>query len=465
MNNNSKALKSGLWYTIANFLTRAVGIITTPIFTRLLTHEEFGLYNNYTSWLSLATIVVTLNLESTFISARFDYKEKFDEYIFSTLCLSSASAFIWIFILNLCSDWAVLHLGIDKIYLNCMMIYLLFYPAINIFQVRERFKYEYKVSVALSFIITIGTALISVCLVLWLPDKLMGRIFGSSIPSIIVGLVLYLYIYHKGRHIKICYWKYALPICLPYIPHLLSLSVLNSVDRIMITKLCGAEDNALYSLAYTASCVVSILLTSLNTAYSPWLGEQLNAKRFDEIKAFSKKYIIIFSGLALGIMLISPEIILVLGGNTYMEAKYVMPPVMLGCVCQFLYTMFVNVEQYYKKTIGMAVASVSSAIINYVLNYIMIPKYGYIAAAYTTLISFLWLQLVHMFLVYRIGHSNVYNYKFIFFAVIIMTLVSVGVNFLYEHMILRFILLTAYIVLLCVCVYVNRNKISMIFKK
>lgn len=465
MSNNSKALKSGLWYTVANFLTKAVGIITTPIFTRLLTHEEFGLYNNYTSWLAVLTILVTLNLESTFISARFDYKEKFDDYIFSTLCLSSLSAIIWIIILNLFGDWTVVRLGMNRIYINCMMIYLLFYPAINMFQVRERFKYEYKVSVILSFIITVGTALASVGLVLWLPDKLMGRIFGSSIPSIIVGFILYTYIYRKGRHIKISYWKYALPICLPYIPHLLSLSVLNSVDRIMITNRCGAEDNALYSLAYTASCVVSILLTSLNTAYSPWLGEQLNAKNFSEIKDFSKKYIMIFSGLALGIMLVSPEIILILGGKTYIEAKYVMPPVMLGCVCQFLYTMFVNVEQYYKKTIGMAVASVSAALINYILNYIFIPKYGYIAAAYTTLISFLWLQLVHMFLVYRIGHSNVYSYKFILLTVVIMTLVSIGVNFLYEHMILRFFILTIYMLLLCACVFVNRSKILIILKK
>ena len=34
-NNNVKALKSGIWYTAANFLTKSIGFITTPIFTRL----------------------------------------------------------------------------------------------------------------------------------------------------------------------------------------------------------------------------------------------------------------------------------------------------------------------------------------------------------------------------------------------------------------------------------------------
>ena len=69
-NNNVKALKSGIWYTAANFLTKSIGFITTPIFTRLMTHDEFGLYNNFTSWTSTLTILVTLNLTSTFISAR-----------------------------------------------------------------------------------------------------------------------------------------------------------------------------------------------------------------------------------------------------------------------------------------------------------------------------------------------------------------------------------------------------------
>ena len=58
MSNDIKALKSGAWYTVANFLTRSVGLITTPIFTRLLTKSDFGAYSNYTSWLSIAIIIL-----------------------------------------------------------------------------------------------------------------------------------------------------------------------------------------------------------------------------------------------------------------------------------------------------------------------------------------------------------------------------------------------------------------------
>ena len=99
--NSAKALKSGVWYTVANFIMKGIGFITTPIFTRLLSHDEFGLYSNYASWLQTFTMFVTLNLASTFISARFDFEDDFDGYISSVLSLSTVSTLIWLLIMNL----------------------------------------------------------------------------------------------------------------------------------------------------------------------------------------------------------------------------------------------------------------------------------------------------------------------------------------------------------------------------
>ena len=59
---NGRVLKSGVWYTASNFLVKGIVFITTPIFTRLLTKTDFGLYNNYVSWLAIITIIVTTNI-------------------------------------------------------------------------------------------------------------------------------------------------------------------------------------------------------------------------------------------------------------------------------------------------------------------------------------------------------------------------------------------------------------------
>lgn len=462
---NRKALKSGIWYTASNFLTRSIGFITTPIFTRMLTKAEFGAFNNYSSWLSIITIFVTLNLESTLISARYDYKDRFDEYILSVLSLSTISAAIWFIFVNVLSDRITSFLGLDLSYINAMLLYLVFLPAVNLFQARERYYFEYKKTVITSLILSIGTALISVLLVTNINNRLTGRIIGSVIPTVLLGIGFYLFFINKGRRIKIEYWKYALPICLPYIPHLLSMTLLNSTDRVMINKWCGSEATALYSIAYNCGAIVTLLLTSMNSAFSPWLGEKITENRVDEIRKFSKIYISAFLFLAIGIMLVSPEVLWVLGGKSYMQAIYVMPSVSMGCICQFLYTLFVNVEQFKKRTIGMAFASAIAAIVNLTLNYIFIPKIGYLAAAYTTLVGYICLLIIHMYLVYRLKLSYVYSYKFVGGAVVVGLCAMILITLTYSTPVLRYIAIGGYCLLLSLLIFRFRNQILKIVRK
>lgn len=443
---NRTALHSGVWYTASSFLAKGIVFITTPIFTRLMTKAEFGLFNNFVSVLSILTILVTLNLESTLISARYDFKDKFDEYILSTLSLSSISVVSWFVLIRVFTDFFQDLLGVEAVYLSAMMVYLLALPAINLFQARERYLFEYKKTVAVSISISISTALLSVALVLLMTDKLAGRTIGFIIPTVVIGIILYLYLIKKGKRIDVTYWKYAIPICLPFIPHLLSLVVLNSIDRMMITRICGAESTALYSVGYSVGMIITLFLTSLNSAFAPWLGNKLANNSFSEIRRVSRVYVTAFLYISVGAMLAAPEILYIMGGKQYMETVSVIPPIAMGCACQFVYTMFVNVEQFKKKTAGMAIASVTAAAINYGLNFWFIPLYGYVAAAYTTLLGYVWLVASHMFLVYKLGYKDVYDYRFTSFSLFVMGLLTLGVSLLYEHTVIRYTFIVVYIV-------------------
>ena len=462
---NLTALKSGMWYTASNFLVKSIGFLTVPLFSRLLTHEEFGLFNNFTSWLSILSIIVTMNLGASFISARYDFEKKFDEYILSVLILSSVVSAASAFLLNICFGLFAESFGLGRFYLNCIFLYLFFLPAVEMFQARERYFFRYKLSVAISLIVSLGTAAVSVLFVYLFRDKLEGRILGFIVPTILVGMVLYALIVKNGKRITTKYWKYAIVICLPFIPHMLSMTFLNQVDRIMITRICGAADNALYSLAYSCGAIISVLVTSLNTAFSPWLGQKLHEKKYDEINSFSRKYILLFFGLAVGIMVFAPEILLIMGGRSYYGSLYVMPPVACGCICQFLYTMFVNVEQFSKKTIGMAFASSSAALLNYVLNLIFIPRYGFVAAAYTTLVGFLWLLIVHMWLVKKYGFQMVYPYRFIIAAVIAALLLTLGINVLYHFTAVRILSGVVYLIVVGVVLYRKKDTVLKFIKR
>ena len=464
-NNKVKiVVKSGIWYTFSSFIVKSIGFLTTPIFTRILTREEYGLYSNYASWLSTITIFITLGLGTSFISAKFDFKEKFDEYVSSTLILSTIITSVWAVIIFLFHDSISAFTEVESPYLYLMLVYLLLYSAVDMYQAKERYLYGYKKSVFTSLAIAVSTAGLSVILVKILSNRLAGRIIGSALPTILIGGFLYYQLMISGKAVKCHYWKYALPICLPYIPHVLSLTLLNSMDKVMITKICGAEDNALYSLAYSCGAIITLLASSINLAFSPWLGEQLNGKNYDTIFQVSKTYVLIFALRTCGIMLVTPELLFFMGGSGYREAVYVMPPVSLGCVCQFMYSMYVSVEQFNKRTVGMALASSVAALSNYVLNFIFIRRFGYIAAAYTTLASYFILFMIHVFLVNRMKIGRIYPTIYFIRVLVFLMIYTIGVNYLYTNSTLRYVCILVYVFIGLLYISKRKKKIIMLFK-
>ena len=466
MANSNVVIKSGLWYTVANFLTKGILFLSTPIFTRLMTQQEFGAFSNFSSWLSILVIVVTLNVEASLISARYDYEQTLDKYIFSALTLSSVSTLLWAVVCNLFMGPIREFLGLEPLYINGMFAYLLVFPALQLFQTQERFFFRYKTSAALSLVTTFGSCALSVLLVMGMTtNRLGGRIIGHILPTVVIGLWLYLLLARRGRSIDFGAWKYTLRVCLPYVPHLLSMTVLSSTDRIMITKMCGEADNALYSVAYNVAMIVTLLLTALNGAFSPWLAQKLAREEYDDVRQVSKRYIGIFMLFGIGLMLLAPEVLLIMGGRDYLVAKPVMVPVAIGCMCQFLYTLFVNVEQFYKKTAGMALASVSAAVLNYLLNWWLIPRFGYVAAAYTTLVGYLWLLTVHMLLVRRMKKQQVYSYPFVLGMMALLGVVGVAMGLLYTHDMLRYVVIAVYAAGVAAVGWRYRGAILDVFKK
>ena len=77
----SKLVKSSFWYTIGNFFIKGISFITIPIFVNITTQAEYGLINNFTSFVSIFSILVGLSLNSAINNASFDYKDDINELI------------------------------------------------------------------------------------------------------------------------------------------------------------------------------------------------------------------------------------------------------------------------------------------------------------------------------------------------------------------------------------------------
>lgn len=464
MQESNKTIKASFWYMISSFFMKGLGFITIPIFSRLMSKVEFGYYNNFTAWLSLLTIVVTLSLTASLARGRFDYEDDLYSFITSNLLMGSASTVVFAILFWCAKDFASSVLALDWIYIVIMFVSMVFLPSYNMFQQVQRFKYKYKLVVALTVGSGLGSVVLSLILMYTMEDRLMARVLGAQLPSIILSVFLYAYFLIKGRNVKKEHMRYSLAICLPYMIHLLAGSLLNSSDRVMITNTCGAESTALYGMAYNIAMIVSVLWESLNSAFSPWLGEKLHAKDYEGIKKYTYGYVLVFLCCLIGVVLIAPEVLFILGGKDYVEAKYVIPPVMYGYLLLFVYSMYVNIEQFEKKTSGMAVATAIAAAINIGLNLILLPRFGYIAAAYTTVIGYLFLYVFHYLLVKKMGFAHVYNTKFIFLTVLGGAVILGGALLLYNSNIIRYLLIVAYGVAALVLAVKNRELIFKLIK-
>lgn len=458
--NKTRVFRSGFAYTISNFVIKGIGFITTPIFTRILTQEQFGSFNNFTTWSGILLILTSLNLESTMIKARFDYKENFDDYSFSQICLSLLSSFAWSTVIIFNIDYVEKVLLLDRFEIYAMLFYIMFMPCITIFVTQMRFEYNFRGAIAINMITAIGSTILSIVLLTFIPNSLHARIYGYVSVPVIFGVITYLRYIKERCSIDFDSWKYSLHIALPFIPHLLSMYLLGSIDRVIIKQICGSKELALYSLAYTVATLISVLVNSINNAYTPWLGEMLYKNKIREINKVSIPYVSLFGAVSIILTLLSPEILYILGGEEYKAAIFVMPPVLMGCFCQFIYSMYVSIEQFSGKTKGMAIASFLAALFNVFTNYLLVPKYGYIAAAYTTFGSYLLLLIIHIILVKRIGYQSVYNTKTILAigACICTAILLIGT--IYNNRILRLFILVNIISMIFIMIKIYIRKLG-----
>ncbi len=187
--------------------------------------------------------------------------------------------------------------------------------------------------------------------------------------------------------------------------------ILGQSDKLVIQKLVGNEAVAYYNIGYTCALVISMLSNSVNGAMSPWLFEKLNNKEYSTIKRVNKYYVSIFVYITIGLIIVSPEIEWILGGELYIDSQSILMPVMAGCCCNFIYTSYVNVENFLKKPGIVSIGTTVVAVLNIILNFIFIERCGYKAAAYTTLFSYFLLLLYHFFAVKKLGYEHIYDNK------------------------------------------------------
>lgn len=433
-------IRAGIGYTVGNYLLKGLSFLTIPLFSRLLSTADYGIFNSYLAYQSILFLLIGMALHTSLKNAKYRYGEAFGQYNSCCVLVVVISLGCWILLCNLFYPLYGGLVGFSRMVVNLLLLDSFGTALIQFFNVYVGLDYRYTSFLKLSAFNALANLGISVLLILTVfrENRSVGRIFGNAVPVVIIAITLLWYFWRKNRPaLRTEYVKYAITYSFPLIPHGLSQVVLSQFDRIMIRNLIGDSESGIYSFAYTIFSIINVTAASLDNVWGPWFYERMEAGEYEAIRKVSRKYaygMLLFSVM---VMLGAPELVKLLGRREYWDAAYSVIPIVAGGYFMFLYTFPSYVEYYYEKTKYIALGTGLAALVNVILNLVCIRRFGYVAAAYTTLATYLLYFVFHHLIADRMMKERVYEIRRLAGYGILLLLAAAGSLALTRYWLIR----------------------------
>lgn len=457
--NMSPVVKAGFAFTLCNVLQRGIQFLITPIYTRILSTEQYGEYSLFITWMDILLIFGTLNLSAGFYynglikNERETYRYTSSLQLLSTLSTITVFGIIWGLYI-----WFPVLLNMSASRYFLMLLFILTQPALGFWTTQHRIKYDYKPVIFITLSGALFAPLVGIICFVFSDANILGLLLGFVAVNVLINGALYIrnLILGKG-HFSLSEWKTALSFSIPLIPHYLSMIILAQFDRIMIDYYCGRAKAGIYTLAYQIGMALTILISGINNAFTPWMYQQIKKKDYRNIRRATSFLVFLLVVLNILVVLIAPEIISFLGTSEYRDAVWIIPPVALSMLVTFIYCAFGTVLFYFEDTKRVSIATASGAVLDLVLNVIFIPRYGFIAAGYTTLAGYLLILCVYYSFMKKccreneIKHSDIFNIRLLAFFIILSVGIAAVSLCVYHDLFLRYLLIVLTSVTLLFC--------------
>ncbi len=461
--------KSVIWFTLATIIQNAILFLVTPIYTRILSDEQYGVFSVYQSWQQIISIIAILALDRSVTVGFMKYEEHRKEF------LASIQGLMTVLVLGFTVIACIFHDMFEKIIdlpihiIIAMLVVALLNSTMNNWSWLQRYKLSYKKLTAVTIFSTLIIQFSAVLAIMILPfdDKGNVMIMAMSAARLVVYGIIYVSVIKQGREVyNKNYWKFALGYSIAIVPHALAQIILNSSDRIMIDKMCGRDDAAYYGVTYSAAMVLNIIVTSISSAVQPWFFEKIKRKDFESIKSKTNILLLISACLSIGVSVLAPEVLSIMAPVSYKAALWVFPSVAAGVFFNSMYLYFANFESYYEKPYYFSVATGIGAIVNIILNFIFIPRFGFVVAGYTTLICYALFAFMHYVFMRKICRKELcgikpFDSKFIVILSVVVVVSSIGVSILYNYSIVRLVL----VVIVLLVGFLKRGLVLEVIKK
>lgn len=449
-------LKAGVWFVFCNIVQQGISIITTPVFTRIMTEEEYGIFSVYRTWYNVLVVAITLELVyAPFTNAMVKFEDKKNDFVSSMQSFFVISSVIWIVIFIVFQNFFTELMELPPIALYLMIIHVFTYASMSLWVAKQRFEYHYKKVVGITLSYALLNTALGIVLVLFMENGWFARILSMVISQGILGIILFFI--NIGNPLKVSpfkYWKYGIRFGGELLPNSLASLLLDQADRIVIQKMCGETDVAFYSLAYSIATMVNLFKTAITNSFLPWYYRMLKAGEEENVRKRISNLLFLMMFIVSGALLVMPEIVAVMGGNKYAGAINAIPPITISVFYMFLGTMCINTQYYFDKLLFGSITSVVSIVLNFSLNVVFVEKYGYIAAGYTTLVSYAVISisryLYSLHLLKKLKRDKLFNNKVVLGLCVYSVILLPCCLLLYQYPVVRYGIIFILILLLIV---------------
>jgi O-antigen/teichoic acid export membrane protein len=401
-----KLLSDSAIYGLGAILVKSIAFFTLPIYTRIFSPEEFGIIEMFATIGGMLTILMTMGLDSTqsyyFMEAKNKGTHNIKTITTSIVQLRIVLGMGLIGIVSLFAPFILdFSFGSELPVLYLLMISLSVFFANLVSQSLEIFRLIYKPwqYIGLSFIQTI----LNVGFILYftyIQDMgIEGYLIGGMIGMFIAMLIGWVATsdYRYWNKIEIKFWKDFLKFGLPLVPAGLMIWIMSASDRWFVMGMLGATEVGLYAVAAKFAMLIALMVEVFRKAWWPIAMDMLHKKEGPEFfRIVSLWYIVAGTIGAIILTIISPYLVDYLTTDAYKESWKIVGILCWGSVFYGFYLLSGLGMFYSKKTHLTIYTYGGGAILNILLNYILIPILGLFGAAFATILSLLLANIVGM---------------------------------------------------------------------
>ena len=385
---NKYLLKNTVIFSIGNFGTKIISFFLVPLYTNILTTREYGTVDLiYTIGMVLVPLL-TLNIGESIMRFALDKDADCDKIMSTGITILIFGAIIGLLILPIANLFE--NVSDYSIYIYLYTLTLAFSQMFLCYLRGKEFLLKYSIG---NIIQSLTIAIFNIIFLIGMKKGIEGYLMAYILANVCTGL----YGFWAGK-VNLVIKKYSIDIELSknmikysvvLIPNSFMWWIMNSSDRMMVSAMISVTANGVYAFAYKIPTLLSTITTIFNQAwsYSAIREDQSEDKEEYNNRVYDNLVTIVIV-VATGLLIIMKPFLSVYVGKEYYAAWHYVPYLIVGFVFMTLGSFIATSYTVHKDSMGFLISGTVGAIINLILNFILIPMMGVSGAAFATCISY-----------------------------------------------------------------------------